>query len=174
MPSYRVTNIKSQEVEVLNSVGLQKRFAPDLSGDSLESAKARTAWRTAFTATPAIQAGFGVSVEEISAREVFEAELAKYKEEKAQLAKTKARQDAALVDVFKEITEDELKEGKIHKLSKASKQDLSIVELYLSKGTPVLDDLLATDGLPTHVVKELKRVKTERKKAAAKRATAKA
>lgn len=168
--TYSVTNLATESTELLNEIQLRKRFAPEL-GDGIEAETERKEWLDAFVSMPVLQKGHGVKVELLDPEEVFKAADALYAEKKKELDAAKAAVDTALLDVLRNIDEDEIKAGEIHTTSDTAKVKLTIVEYWVAKGRPNLKELIEKTGrsLPTHVTKELRRIQTKRKQVAEKR-----
>lgn len=165
--NFRIETLASGAVEVLSAEEIIARFAPGLATQA-----EKNEWFDLMSIETSLHKAVGITLTKVDPRQIFDEYNAVYQSDKAALAKTKAKQEKALIDVLNELTEDEISKGAVHKVSKTAK-DITIVEFYLAKANPKLENLLKI-SFPKHVKAELLKIHGVRGAAAAKREAAKA
>lgn len=176
---FQVTKLDAEltadgEVEaprILTEEQLRAEYGQALKAGSISQKKLIDQWAKDFAASEALQAGFGVRVEKLDSREVFEGRLAEVKVAEETWNEAKKELVYALRSLLADVTEDEIAAGPVHRLSETSKAQLGIVEYHIAKSKVPIKTIIEKHSheFPDAVVAELKKVQKKRAEEVAKR-----
>jgi len=173
---YRVVSLiqgedGQNEPELLTDVELVERFAPGIDTTKASQAKLVDEWVRGFAGSTAIQAGFGVKVEKVDSRQVFEQRLENYLGLEEAAREAKKDLVGALRSVLSDITAEDIAEGAVHATTPKSKVKVGIVEYFIAKSKVPAKEVLTKygDGFSSEVVDELQGIQDKRAAEARKR-----
>lgn len=162
---------EAPEPELLTDVDLVARFAPGIDTTKASQAGLVNSWIKGFVTNEAIQAGFGVKVEKVDSRQVFDQRLENFQNSEKQAREDKKELVSALRAVLSDITPEDIAEGDVHTVSATGKTKVGVVEYYVSKSKIPVKDFVGKHGddFSAEVKKELAKVQKKRSDEAAKR-----
>lgn len=162
--------------ELLTDVDLVARFAPGIDTTKASQAGLVNNWIKGFTTNEAIQAGFGVKVEKVDARQVFDQRIERFQELERLVREEKKEVIGSLRAVLSDITPEDIAKGDVHTVSATGKNKVGVVEYYVSKSKIPVKDFAGKYGhdFSDEVKKELDKVQKKRSDEAAKRIGGKA
>ncbi|MGL3198355.1 MULTISPECIES: hypothetical protein [Curtobacterium] len=161
--TFKVTWIEDGSSSLMTADELHKEHGGESKPDEFIST---------LLATPVMQAALLMRLEKLDPVAVYELANRKLNAKQKEVDAARKVVDSAVLEILKEITEDEVALGEHKKLSDAATaSEYTLVDYWLRKSKTNLAMLLKNhkNELPEHVYEELEAVDAERKERAAKR-----
>ncbi|WP_243224577.1 hypothetical protein [Microbacterium sp. CIAB417] len=166
---------EAAEAELLTDVELVARYAPKLDTTKASNASLIDEWIKGFVKNEAIQAGFGVRVEKVDSRQVFDQRLENFQNLERETREAKKELVAALRSVLSDITAEDIAEGEVHTITANGKLKVGVVESFIAKSKVPAKDMIEKygDDFSSEVRDELVKLQKKRSEEAAKRTAGK-